>query len=190
MRKALVSTCLFAAAMFCLSLPSAGQEIIHALTGTISGIDAADKTITVLQDNGDQGIFHALTDSKTRIAFNKKVEAQSTAAHQFDKQGAYAIIFYYGMNDNRTAVAVKGLGAGPFSAVSGTITKYDGHSRSVTVQDEKGAEQTFRIDPDTVAETGVGVVDGQKFDPHKGDRIRVVMSQVGGAATALFVRDI
>ena len=56
MRKALGCVCLFAASLFCLSLPSAAQEIIHALTGTVSGIDAVTKTITVLQDNGCIGI--------------------------------------------------------------------------------------------------------------------------------------
>jgi hypothetical protein len=190
MRRALGYICLFAASLFCLSVPSAAQEIIHALTGTVSGIDAGAKTITVLQDSGSPGIFHAMTNPKTRIAFDKRIEAQSTAAPAFDKQGAYAIVFYFGVDENRTAVALKGLGAGPFNAVSGTVTKWDGHARSITVQDTAGGEQTFRVAPETVAETDLGVVDGQKFDPHKGDHVRVVGSQVNGAATALFVRDL
>ena len=189
MRRALVS-CLFAASLVVLPASSQAQEMIHALTGTVSEVDAAAKTITVLQDSGSEGVFHALTNAKTRIVFDKKIEAASTAAPAFDKQGAYAIVFYFGMDDNRTAVAVKSLGSGPFSSISGVVTKFDGHAHSITVQDDSGTQQSFRIDADTVAETTLGVIVGLKLDGHKGDRVRIVSSQVNGAATALFVRDL
>jgi Cu/Ag efflux protein CusF len=188
MRRALVSICSIAACLICVSTPSSAQEIIHALTGTVSAIDASTKTITVLQDSGSQGTFQALTNPKTRIAFDKKIEAETTAAGSFDKKGAYAIIFYFGADDNRTVVAVKSLGAGPFSSTTGTVTKFDPHAHSLTVQDTAGAEQIFRIDAQTIAETGMGAVEGPKFDVHNGDHVRVVSSQVNGAATVLFVR--
>lgn len=190
MRRALVTACLSAACFVYGSVSMSAQEIIHALTGTVSAIDATSKTITVLQDSGSEGSFRALTNPKTRIAFDKKIEAASTAATSFDKQGAYAIIFYFGTDSDRTAVALKSLGKGPFTAIAGTVTDYDAHTHSITVKDDSGASQTFHIVPDTVAETYMGVVEGSKFDAHKGDHVRVVGSQADGANTALFVRDI
>jgi hypothetical protein len=190
MLRALVNTCLFTACALCLSIPSAAQEIIHALTGTVSSIDSATKTMNVLQDSGSTGTFELKTDPKTRVSFDKRVEAESTAASGFDKQGAYVIVFYYGQGDSRTAVALKALGNGPFSSAEGTVMKYDGHSHSMTVQDKSGALQTFKIDPKTVAESELGAIDGTKFHADKGDHVRVVSTGSGDAATAVFVRDI
>src|ERR1700738_901801 len=86
------------------SIPAASQEVIHALTGTVSAINETAKTITVLQDNGTNGVFQQLSDPKKRIAFDKKVADAATAAREFNKSGAYAIIFYFGGSDDRTAV--------------------------------------------------------------------------------------
>jgi len=188
MLKALVSACFVAACFIGISSQAAGQEIIHALTGTVSSIDSATKTITVLQDNGKQGEFQLMSNPKTKISFDKKVEAASTAATAFDKQGAYVIVFYFGNDSARTIVAVKALGQGPFAQASGTVTRFDSHSHEIALVDESGKEQTFKIDPSTVAEGMMGVTEGLKFHADKGDRVRVVSSGAGGAATALFVR--
>ena len=96
------------------------------------------------------------------------------------------IVFYYGNDGDRTAVALKSLGAGPFASTNGTVTKYDGHAHTLAVTDEAGKEVTFKIDQKTVAETTMGAVPGQKFSAEKGDHVRVVSSTADGAPTALF----
>ncbi|HEY2861501.1 MAG TPA: hypothetical protein VGJ21_24035 [Terracidiphilus sp.] len=189
MLRAVMGSCLFAACVLAVPVCSPAQEMIHCLTGTISSVDAQSKTLTVLKDTGSEEVFHALTDPKSRIVFDKRIEAESTAAHAFDKQGAYAIVFFFGIDDSRTAVAVKALGAGPFSSVAGVVIKFD-HGHSITVQDASGAQQTIQISADTIAETMMGATLGPKLDAHKGDHVRIVSSQANGASTALFVRDL
>ncbi|UWZ83158.1 hypothetical protein [Occallatibacter riparius] len=190
MLRRFVSTCLFAGCL--VSLPAAGaQEIIHALTGTVASINGASKTISVLQDNGTRRDFDLLSNPKTRIAFDKRIEADSTAAASFDKQGAYAIVFfYYGQGDARTVVALKSLGKGPFSSVEGTVTNFDSHGHTIAVKDQSGAVQTLKMDAQTVAEGNMGAVPGDKFHADKGDHVRIVSSGGGGEATALFMRDL
>lgn len=190
MFRALVSTCFVVGCLVSLPLTSPAQEIIHALTGTVSSIDSAAKTITVFQDNGSKGVYQQLANSKTRISFDKRVQAESTAAKEFDKQGAYAIVFYFGNDGDRTVVAVKSLGSGPFQSTNGTVKKYDGHSNTLSVEDEAGKLHTFKVDAKTVAETNFGAVNGGKFDADKGDHVRIVSSDVNGTPTALFVRDL
>jgi hypothetical protein len=190
MRKALLSTCVFAGCILSASVPLASQEIIHAFTGTVSAINEAAKTITVFRDNGSEGVFHEMENSKTRIAFDKKVADATTAVAKFDKSGAYAIVFYFGDRDNPTVVALKNLGAGPFESTTGTVAKVEAHNRSITVADETGALHTFKIDKDTVAEGPMGAVGGERFDVNKGDRVRVVSGTVGGETMILFVRDL
>jgi hypothetical protein len=190
MLKVLARTCAYAGCLVLASVPLAAQEVIHALTGTVSSINNAAKTITVFQDNGTTSDFRGMSDPKMRIEFDKKVAAGTTAASLFDKQGAYAIVFYFGDGDNRTVVALKSLGAGPFKSSVGTVDKFESHSHYIWVKDESGTVQAFKISSDTVAEGTMGVIEGLKFEAQKGDHVRVVSTLVNGVATALFVRDL
>ena len=187
MMRALVSICVFAGCLVSVSVSLAAQEVIHALTGTVSSINS-DKTITVFQDNGSKGVFEDMTSSKAHIAFDKRIKAETTAADAFKTKGAYAIVFYYGEADDRTVVALKSLGPGPFKSTVGTIGKFD-RAHSISVVDNSGTAQTFKISAATVAETDVGAVEGLKFQAQKGDHVRVVSAVVDGSPTALFVRD-
>jgi hypothetical protein len=168
------------------STAMSAQEVIHALTGTVSSIDSKAKTFTVFQDSGTQGEFKYV--SKAPGSFDKRIAADTTAADAFT-QGAYAIVFYFESADGRTGVALKSLGAGPFTSMTGSVEKCDkGHF--ISVRDETGTMQTFRINGGTVAETNYGVVGGAKFSAEKGDHVRVVSGIVDGTPTALFVRDL
>ena len=174
----------------CLGLVSAtagAQQVVHALTGTVSSIDSAAKTITVFQDNGTQGEFSDGTSAKPHLAIDKKVSLDSTNGDAFKKTGTYAVVFYYGNDSSRTAVALKSLGAGPFSSATGTVVKFDS-KHSISIADSTGATQTFKISQDTIGEGYLGAVDGFKFQVSKGDKVRVVASAESGSPTALFVR--
>ncbi len=187
MLKALVGTCIVAGCFVSMPASSEAQEVIHALTGTVSAINSAASTITVFLDNGTTGVFQDTAAGK-RVALDKKIAAETTAVNAFNKQGAYAIVFFYGDGDDRTAVALKNLGTGPFASTVGTVKKFDGH-HGLTVVDKTGADQTFKIDGQSLAEGMYGVVEGAKFDPHKGDRVRVVSANVDGAPTVLFMTE-
>jgi hypothetical protein len=188
MLRAFACTCAFVGSLVFVSVPSAAQEVIHALTGTVSSINSASKTITVFQDNGSKSVFADMTNSKTHIEFDKRIAAETTAADAFNKPGAYAIVFYFGESDERTAVALKSLGKGPFTSTVGTVEKFD-RAHAIAVADNTGAVQTFKINAQTVAEGDLGVVEGRKFQAQKGDRVRVVSSTEEGTPTALFVKE-
>ena len=174
--------------IFATALPAVSQEIVHALTGTVSAVGDADGTITLFQDNGSKGVFKIMSSSGTRIAFDKKVAGATTAARDFEKAGAYVILFYFGNDDSRTAVAVKSLGAGPFSSIAGQVTKWSGRDHTISVKGEDGSEHSFKIGQQTVGETYVGVVEGLKFDVDKGDQVRLVSTTENGNPTVLFIR--
>lgn len=190
MLRKLMGACVVAGCFVLASIPLPAQEIIHALTGTVGSINNAAKTFTVFQDTGSSDTYRQMSDTKARISFDKHMESTSTAAASFDKPGAYVIVFYIGRDNNRTAVAFKNLGAGPFQSIQGTVTRYDSHSHVISVQDESGVEQSFRIDPETVAETAMGAVPGQKFQAGKGDKVRIVSGKADGMPTVLFVRNL
>lgn len=179
----------FAGCLSSLAVSVSAQQVVHALTGTVSSIDDVSKTLIVFQDNGSEGQFKDMTNEKTHVVINKKVALESASPDSFKKKGAYVIVFYCGNNEDRTAVALKNLGAGPFTSVEGTVVKFEGKQHSLSLQDTSGATQTFKIAQDTVAEGYMGVMDGFKFQAQKGDHIRVVGATDASGATALFVRE-
>jgi hypothetical protein len=182
-----VCTCALSGCLALIAVPATSQQVVHALTGTVSSINSASKTISVFQDNGTQGEFSDGTGSKTRLAIDKKVVLDTTAADAFKKTGAYVVVLYYGGDGNRTAVALKNLGAGPFTSATGTVVKFDS-KHAISVQDSSGATQDFKITQDTIGEGYMGAVDGFKFQADKGDKVRIVGSKESGELTALFVR--
>lgn len=189
MLRAALCGCVFAVCLGLFAVASPAQEVVHALTGTVSSIDSMSKTLIVFQDNGSQGEFKDSTNGKARLAFNKKIALETTPADDFKKSGAYVIVFYYGDNNDRTAVALKNLGAGPFTSSEGTLVKLDTKGHSIVVKDNSGAVQTFKITDQTIAEGYMGVVEGDKFGAQKGDQVRIVASNESGTPTALFMRE-
>jgi len=187
MGRALVKVCVLTGCVVSIAVSMAAQQVVHALTGTVSSINKAGETVAVLQDVGGDGVFQNPSNPKTRVSLDKKIEPGTIAADAFKDNGAYVIVFYYGGTDNRTAVAFKNLGSGPFSSTVGKVKKFE-RAHSITVQDDSGAVQTFKINPDSVGESYIGAVDGTKFQLQSGDRVRVVSAVVDGAPTALFLR--
>ena len=168
----------------CCAAPA--QEVVHALTGTVSSIDDKAKTITVFVDGGDLSVFKDMTNTKTSLSVDKKLLSDATTADDFKKQGAYVLVFYFSDGHARTAVALRSLGPGPFTAAAGTVTDFKGR-RSISIVDKTGATQTFDLSSNTVAEGGYGAVNGAKFQAEKGDHVRVVGAAQNGEPIALFV---
>jgi uncharacterized protein YigE (DUF2233 family) len=187
MMRRISRTGLFVACFWLASVAATAQEVVHAMTGTVNDVNQSAKTITIFNADGSGGTFKDLTNPGARIDFDKKIRADATEATAFDKKGTYAIIYYFGNGDSRTAVAVRSLGSGPFTKNIGTVAKFDGRAHLLSIQDSSGKVESFKIDADTVAETGMGVVEGFKFQPQKDEQVQVIASTVNGSATALFV---
>ena len=188
MQKTSLCMCVLAGSLFAVAHPAVSQQIVHALTGTVSSIDSASKTITLFQDNGSSETYGVMS-AKTRLAFDKRVEADSTEAKTFEKNGSYVILFYFGTDQNRTAVAVKSLGQGPFSSTSGEVTSWNGHQNTISIKGDDGKVQSFKVDDQTVAETYTGVINGSKFGADKGDHVRTVSTLKEGQPLVLFIRE-
>ena len=187
MPKEKIEACLVLCCLCLAPLHSMAQEVVHALAGTVSSIDATSKTITVKTDDGSEGLFKDSTDAKIPIDFNRDLRAQTTAADAFAKTGTRVIVYYFGNGDVRTAVSLQSLGAGAMMKSSGTVMKFDRHKHLLTVLTNSGAKEVFEITPKTVTETSVGAVAGDRFNLQKGDHVRVTALPDGGGQTAVFI---
>jgi hypothetical protein len=164
------------------------QEVVHALSGTVSAIDAKDKTIDIKTADGSEGMFKDLTKADVSMDFDKAIRSDSIPAESFSKQGVNVIVFYYGDTNVRTVVALRDLGPGPFTRSNGTVDKYNKHEHLLVLKDSTGATQSFHIDPKTVVEGAVGAIEGDRYDPQKGERLYVLSAAGNGNPEALFIR--
>src|ERR1700756_5793501 len=103
MLKSLWCGFVFAGCLGSVTVGGYAQQVVHALTGTVSSLDDLSKTLIVFQDNGSEGQFKDMTSAKTRVVIDKKIELDTTAVEANKKKGTYVIVFYYGDNEERTA---------------------------------------------------------------------------------------
>jgi Cu/Ag efflux protein CusF len=187
MKKVLLRFSILAGCFLLASLAATAQEVEHALVGTVSSIDATAKTITVKTDDGSEVLFKDMISSKTRIEFDKNVRKDATVADEFKKSGAYVIVYYFGIGNVRTVVALRSLGPGPFTKSTGTVVKFESKEHSISIKGESGVVESFKITSNTVAETDDGAIEGLKLRPNKGDLVQVTATAADGNATALFI---
>ena len=187
MRRGCFKVYLLVGYFFLATLAATAQEVVHALIGTVSSIDPTAKTITVKTDDGSLGLFKDLINSKTRIEFDKNVRKDATAAEEFKKSGTHVIVYYFGLGRGRTAVAIRELGSGPFTKTVGTVDKFIGMEHSISIREDSGVVESFKITSDTIAETDTGAIEGLKLRPNKGDLVRVTATSENGSATAVLI---
>jgi hypothetical protein len=178
---------LLAACVLLASHVLIAQDVVHAVTGTVNNIDATAKTITVTTDDGSSGNFDQMVNLHKSAGLEKALRNGAVAADGFNQNGAHVIVYYLGWGNPRTAIAFQTLGAGPFTMTDGAVVKFEKSSHLLSIKEPSGAVDSFKMAPETVAETGIGAVEGLKFDLAKGQRVRVTSSQMAGSDTAVFI---
>lgn len=188
MRRGFLHVCLFMGALSFTTAAASAQQIVHAMAGKVTAIYPAVNSIQVVTDDGSQNLFTILTKNNVSLDFEKNVKALTVPAGAFTKANCQVVVFYFGEDNDMTTVAVEDLGQGPLVKTLGTVVKLDKHAHLITIKDNSGAVQTFHIDAKTIADSTSGVVQGEKFDADKGEKVRVTATMENGAPTALFIR--
>jgi hypothetical protein len=168
----------------CATVASA-QMAVHAVTGMVKAV--GPHSISVATDSDTTSRF-SIPSSSQSLAFPEDLRSGATDAGKFQKTGDYVVVYYYGFDDQRTVVAVKDLGPGPFTKVEGTVTGFDKHSRALTLKDSTGKEITLACSDSLVIDMDNGVQSGRKFAPHKGDQVRVTYG-AGATPTIAFLHE-
>lgn len=182
LRTGLVATC------FALALSIAqAQQIIHAVSGTVRAINPNIQMLEVTTDDGSSGHFRWLRKSDGAIQFDKTVSAEATPADKFTAKGNHVIVYYFGDDEVRTVVAVRDLGDGSVAKETGTVVKMNRKDRLLIIKNASGTEESFHLDPKTVADGATGVTQGIKTDLNKGDQVRVTAVPSDDGPTALLI---
>lgn len=165
-----------------------GQMVVHAVSGTVKAITPGSNSIDVDIEDGSQGHFKASSKSSVALSFDNDLRGDAVDASAFHETGSFVVIYYYGFGDDRTAVAIKDLGKGPFKKVTGSVVDFNKHDRSLTVRTDKGQNEKFQLSETAVVDTGIGLQSGRKYSPRKGYAVRVTATGSNGQQVAVFVR--
>ena len=185
-RKVGFATVIAGVAMFCAS--AGAQMVVHAVSGMVKAVNPDSKTMDVTVDNGTTSQFKLPSKAKVTLDFDKALQSDSVSASEFQHLGNYVVVYYYGYDNDRTAVAVKDLGAGPFQKIEGTVVSFDKHDRTMTVKDDAGKSEVIVMNDHMVLDSGVSVTSGRGYEPHKGYHVVVTYASAGDKNTAVFVR--
>jgi hypothetical protein len=187
MRRELFQASLLLGTLTFAATAAHGQQVVHALAGKVTAIYPATNSIKVATDDGSMGLFEVMK-ANTPLNFDKGVKAMTVPAGSFTKADDQVVLFFYGDDSIRTAVAVEDLGASPLVKSVGTVVKIDKHDHLLTILNSAGAEETFHLDAKTLGDGSQGVVKADKLDIDKGAKVRVTAVTENGAQTALFIR--
>jgi hypothetical protein len=188
MMKAIFRTCFFATCFALIVTVVQAQERVHALSGTVKSISANIGMTQIETDDGSSPHFQWMMFAGAEpVDFDKTVSADSVTPDKLTTTGHHVIVYYYGQGTIRILVALHDLGDGSVENHVGTVVKMDRHDHLLTIKNSAGTEESFHIDPKTVADTATGVSEGFKFDLSKGVTVRVAAAQANGSATALFI---
>ena len=173
-------------ALLCVSANC--QMVVHAVSGTVKSFNPKPMSMSVVVESGSIIQFAIRPDSKVALSFEDDLRGDAVDASKFNKVGAFVMVYYYGFETRRTAVAVKDLGPDPFKKTEGTVVDFNKHDRVLTVRDSKGTNETFRLSDNAVVDTGMGLQSGRKYEPDKGYKVRVTSSSADGKDVAVFIR--
>jgi hypothetical protein len=188
MMKPIFRTCFFATCFALIATMVQAQEMVHALSGTVKSINAKIGMTQIETDDGSSGHFRWLLFADAEaVNFDKVISANAVTPDKFTATGHRVIVYYFGQDTIRILVALHDLGDGPVENHNGTVVKLDRHDHLLTIKNSAGTEETFHIDPKTVADTAKGVSVGFKFDLSKDEMVRVTAAQSNGSPTALLI---
>jgi hypothetical protein len=188
MMKLRFRTLFFATCFALIATAAQAQEMVHALSGTVKSFNAKIGMTEIETDDGSSSHFRWLLFAGAEaVNFDKTISANSVTPDKFTAAGHHVIVYYYGQDTVRILVALHDLGDGPVENHVGTFVKMDRHDHLLTIKNSAGTEESFHVDPKTVADTATGVFEGFKFDLSKGETVRVTAAQANGSATALLI---
>jgi len=188
MLKFLSAIGLSAVLSVCGSLTAHAQMVVHAVSGTVKSVDSKAKIMTVAVDQGSDMQFKIQSGNPPALLFDSELRGDAVDASKFSGVGDFVVVYFYGFDTDRTAVAVKDFGKGNLEKLTGTVTGFDKHNHALTIRTSDGKTETFPLDNKAVVDTGMGLEAGRKFDPSKGDNVRVTASDANGKNVAVFIR--
>jgi hypothetical protein len=158
-----------------LSVSASAQDVIHAVSGAVTHIDKAAKTIAIKTADGTEEVFRYTEHTAVRDSSKTAESAKTggTDTYFAGKEGSKVVVRYLGKGTDKTATLVEDFGKESLKDGRGTVTHVDKVAHTVAIRTENGAKSTYNMGDEAVVETDHGVVRGSRYVVKEGDKVTV-----------------
>jgi hypothetical protein len=158
----------------------ADEDVVTAVHGTVTKVDAASKTIAVKTKDGTEHTLHFV--DKTAVHGADATAAGGRDTFHGITEGSEVVAHYTTKGAEKTAVEVDKVGKDGMHAVAGTVTHVSEDGKTVVVKAADGTEHTFHVvgrdTADSAKEIGKGT--------DKSAKVTVYYTETAGKKVAHF----
>ncbi|HET7150140.1 MAG TPA: hypothetical protein VFI60_01915 [Candidatus Acidoferrum sp.] len=170
---------LLLACFFVMSVRAA-NELVSAVHGTITKVDAAAKTITVKTKDGAVETIHFV--GRTAVHGGEATDEGAKDAMHGLKEGSEVVAHYTVKGGEKSAVEVDRVGKDGVATMDGTVSKVGKDGKTVVVKGADGTEHTFAVAGKDTADAARGIGKGSE----KSAKVTVYYTQNAGKKVAHF----
>jgi hypothetical protein len=177
-------TIAFSALVLSGSMVMLGQDVVHAVEGTVKKVDTGSKTLVVDTKDGTEHTFHYAKDVTVDGANDSK---KATVAGLGDvKEGSKVAVHYTVVAGKETTHEIDKLGDDGLKTTEGTVSSIDRGAKTVAVKTEDGTVQTFHLTDRAAKDTGKDIAAGAE----KSAKVTVYYTEQAGKKTAHFIQQV
>jgi arginine repressor len=170
------------------SLCLGAQDVVSAVHGTVTKLDAATKAMVVKAKDGSAQTIKFV--DRTAV-HGVKAGTQDTATGTKDafhglKEGTEVVAHYTAKGTEKTAVEVDDVGKDGIKSVDGAIVHIDRAGKTVAIKTANGTEETFNLSGHAAIDAGKDIAKGTE----KTTNVTVYYTEEAGNKTAHFFEKI
>jgi hypothetical protein len=158
----------------------AAQDVVSAVKGTVTKVDAGAKTIAVKTADGTEHTLHFV--DRTAVHGAEETGKESKDALHGLRKGSKVVAHYTARGSEETAEEVDHIGKGGLRAVEGTVSHIDRAGRTIVVKTAHGGEETYQLADHATVDAGKGIAEGAE----KTGKVTVYYTEAAGRKVAHF----
>lgn len=152
----------------------AADDVVSAIHGTVTKLDAGSKTVVVKTKDGTEHTLHFV--DKTTVTGADKTAAGAKDAFHGLSEGSEVVAHYTVKGTDKTAVEIEKVGKDGLKEMDGTVKSVGKDGKTVVVKSADGTEHTFDVAGKDTADAAKGI--GKGAD--KSGKVTVYYTEEGG----------
>ncbi len=159
---------------------SAAQDVVSAVKGTVTKVDAGAKTIAVKAEDGTEHTLHFV--ERSAVLGAEEAGKESKEAFHGLRKGSKVVVHYSARGSEETVEEVDHIGKGGLRATKGAVSRIDRGGRTIVVKTAHGGEETYQLADHATVDAGKGIAEGAE----KTERVTVYYTEEAGRKVAHF----
>ena len=180
LKKGLKSAVACGLVLFVASFASGTEDVVTAVHGTITKLDATTKTVILKTADGTEHSMRFL--DKTAVHGAHAVGEGAEASFHGLKEGTEVIAHYSERGGRATALEIDRVGSDGLKGTEGTISKLDRSGKTIAIKSADGTEHSFELTGRAAKDGGKDIGEGTE----KGTKVVVYSTEKTGKDVAHF----